>query len=142
MIRRALAAGSMALFAGTFHAGADPIPAEDFAKFPSISNVSMSLEGDMVVGVIADPTNNGEQRAAAYWDLSGDIDTSKPLAPSNITPSSGKSKFYYTVALKDRKSLWFTAQPYIGALYGCGEGRDTGATKKYLEKVYMGNEKI
>ncbi len=83
-----------------------------------------------------DPTKDGNARAAAYWDLSGDIDTSKPLLPSNITPSSGKTLFYGATALKDKKSLWFTVQPYIGALYGCGEGRDTGATKKYLEKLY------
>tara|TARA_R110000744_G_scaffold178855_1_gene297884 strand:- start:101 stop:1999 length:1899 start_codon:yes stop_codon:yes gene_type:complete len=102
----------------------------------------MSLEGDMLVGVVADPSKKGEQRAAAYWDLSGDIDTSKPLVPSNITPSSGKTKFYAASALKNKKSLWFTVQPYIGALEGCGEGKTTGSTKKYLQKVYMGNERI
>jgi len=102
----------------------------------------MSLEGDMLVGVVADPSKKGEQRAAAYWDLSGDIDTTKPLVPSNITPSSGKTKFYAASALKNKKSLWFTVQPYIGALEGCGEGKTTGSTKKYLQKVYMGNERI
>ena len=102
----------------------------------------MSLEGDMLVGVIADPSKKGETRAAAYWDISGKIDTTKPLVPSAITPSSGKTMFFAASALKDRKSLWFTVQPYIGALYGCGEGRDTGATKKYLQKAYMGNEMI
>ena len=142
MLRRSIAAGSLALLAGAMTASADPLSAEDFARFPSVSSVSMSLEGDMLVGVVADPSKNGEARAAAYWDLSGPIDTTKPLVPSNITPSSGKSKFFAAAALKDKKSLWYTVQPYIGALYGCGEGRDTGATKKYLQKVYMGNEKI
>lgn len=142
MLKRFLTAGSVALFAGTIAANADPIPAEDFAKFPYISSVSMSLEGDMLVGVVADPSKDGEARAAAYWDLSGPIDASKPLVPSNITPTSGKSMFFAASALKDKKSLWFTVQPYIGALYGCGEGKETGATKKYIQKVYMGNEKI
>ena len=142
MLKRLLAVGWVTLMAGTTTANADPIPAEDFAKFPYVSSISMSLEGDMLVGVVADPSKDGEARAAAYWDLSGDIDTSKPLVPSNITPSSGKSMFFAAAALKDKKSLWFTVQPYIGALYGCGEGRETGATKKYLQKVYMGNEKI
>ncbi|MDX1292221.1 MAG: S9 family peptidase, partial [Hyphomonas sp.] len=139
---RILAAGLLSALAGSMTVHADPIPAEDFSKFPSISSVSMSLEGDMLVGVVADPSKDGEQRAAAYWDLSGDIDTSKPLVPSNITPSSGKTKFYAASALKNKKSLWFTVQPYIGALEGCGEGKTTGSTKKYLQKVYMGNERI
>ena len=142
MLKRFLAAGSVALLAGTVAAHADPIPAEDFAEFPYVSSISMSLEGDMLVGVVADPSKDGKARAAAYWDLSGPIDTSKPLVPSNITPTSGKSMFFAAAALKDRKSLWFTVQPYIGALYGCGEGKTTGATKKYLQKVYMGDEKI
>ena len=79
MMRRLIAAGSVALLAGATGAGADPIPAEDFSKAPSVSSVSMSLEGDMLVGVIADPTQGGDMRAAAYWDLTGNIDPSKPL---------------------------------------------------------------
>ena len=142
MLRRCLAAGALALVAGTFAANADPIPAEEFAQFPYVSSVSMSLEGDMLVGVVADPSKDGKARAAAYWDLSGPIDTSKPLVPTAITPTSGKSMFFAAAALKDKKSLWFTVQPYIGALMGCGEGKDTGSTKKYLQKAYMGNEKI
>ena len=139
---RILAAGMISALAGSLAAQAEPVTAEDFAKFPSVSSVSMSLEGDMLVGVIADPSKDGDARAAAYWDLSGEIDTTKPLVPSNITPSSGKTKFYGASALKNKKSLWFTVQPYIGALEGCGEGKTTGSTKKYLQKVYMGNERI
>lgn len=142
MLKRVLAASAVALLIAPIAANAEPLKAEDFARHPSISSMSMSLEGDMLVGVIADPSKNGEARAAAYWDLSGPIDTSKPLTPSNITPSSGKTLFYGATALKDKKSLWFTVQPYIGALMGCGEGKETGSTKKYLEKTYMGNERI
>ena len=142
MLKRLLAASAVTLLAAPIAAHAAPIKAEDFARYPSVSSMSMSLEGDMLVGVVADPSKNGEARAAAYWDLSGPIDTSKPLVPSNITPSSGKTLFYGATALKNRKSLWFTVQPYIGALMGCGEGKETGSTKKYLEKVYMGNERI
>ena len=115
--------------------------ADDFAKQPSVSSVSMSMEGDVLVGVVTDPTNP-EQLAAAYWDIEGEIDTSSPLVPSNITPSSGKTLFFAASALKNKKSLWFTVQPYIGALRGCGEGKTTGSTKKYIQKVYMGNEEI
>lgn len=124
------------------HSDIEPLNNEDFAKYPSVSSVSMSLEGDMLVGVVADPTRDGNAGAAAYWDLSGDIDISKPLAPSNITPSGGRSLFFAANALKQKKSLWFTVQPYTGALMGCGEGKSTGATKKYLQKVYLGNERI
>lgn len=142
MLKRLLAASAVTLLTAPIAANAAPLKAEDFARYPSVSSMSMSLEGDMLVGVVADPSKNGEARAAAYWDLSGPIDTSKPLVPSNITPSSGKTLFYGATALKNRKSLWFTVQPYIGALMGCGEGKETGSTKKYLEKVYMGNERI
>ncbi|MEL6693762.1 MAG: prolyl oligopeptidase family serine peptidase [Pseudomonadota bacterium] len=142
MKRLSLAATLAASFAFAAHSDVKPLNSEDFAKFPSVSEVSMSLEGDMLVGVVADPTRDGEQGAAAYWDLSGDIDVSKPLVPSNITPTSGRSLFFSASALKQKKSLWFTVQPYAGALEGCGEGKTTGATKKYLQKVYMGNERI
>ncbi|MFN4185681.1 MAG: alpha/beta hydrolase family protein [Hyphomonas sp.] len=142
MMKRVLAAGAIGLLSAPFSANAAPLTSEDFSRYPSVSSVSMSLEGDMLVGVVADPSKNGKARAAAYWDLSGPIDTSKPLLPSNITPSSGKTLFYASVALKNKKSLWFTVQPYIGALMGCGEGNETGSTKTYLEKAYMGNERI
>lgn len=123
------------------HADVPELTAEDFAQHPAISSISMSLEGDMLVGVVKDPTNE-EQQAAAYWDLSGEIDVTKPLLPTNITPSSGKTLFFAANALKNKKSLWFTVQPYVGALEGCGEGKTTGSTKKYLQRVYMGNENI
>ncbi|MBY9067329.1 prolyl oligopeptidase family serine peptidase [Hyphomonas sp. WL0036] len=142
MLKRAIAASTLVLLAAPFAAVAEPLKVEDFSRYPNVSSLSMSLEGDMLVGVVADPSKNGEALAAAYWDLSGNIDTTKPLVPSNITPSSGKTIFYGATALKDKKSLWFTVQPYIGALMGCGEGKETGSTKKYLEKVYMGNERI
>ena len=83
-----------------------PLTVEDFSKFPAVSSVSMSMEGDMLVGVVNDPTKEaGQARAAAYWDLSGEIDTSKPLIPSNITPSTGKAKFFAAAALKNKKAL-------------------------------------
>jgi dipeptidyl aminopeptidase/acylaminoacyl peptidase len=142
MFIRILATSALALLAVPLQALAAPVTPEDFAKIPNVSSVSMSIEGDMLVGIVADPSKDGKARAAAYWDLSGPIDTSKPLLPSNITPSSDKTSFFATFALKDRKSLWFTVQPYIGALMGCGEGKETGSTKTHLQKVYMGNEKI
>lgn len=132
---------TMSLLAGAAHAELNTLTAQDFARHPMISSPSMSLEGDMMVAVITDP-RDPSKRAAAYWDLTGNLDLSKPLAPSNVTPTSGKTLFFGATALKQRKSLWFTVQPYIGALRGCGEGKSTGSTKKYLQRVYMGNERI
>ena len=98
-------------------ASAKPIPAEAFSKPADVTGLSMSLEGDMIVGLVADPSQDGEALAAAYWDLSGEIDTSKPLPPTAVTPSD-RSRFYGANALKQKKSLWFTAQPFVGALDG------------------------
>ncbi len=140
-----------ALFTGIFagiglmSASAEPIPYDQFSKFPDVSSVSMSLEGDILVAVVSDPSKPGEQRAAAYWDLpknNADIDPTKPLFPTAVTPTSGRSKFFAANALKQKKSLWYTVQPYTGALMGCGEGKTTGSTKKYIQKAYMGNELI
>ncbi|MFC6196814.1 alpha/beta hydrolase family protein [Ponticaulis profundi] len=127
---------------GIGSAAAEPLSIEDFRKYPLISSPSLSPEGDMMVAVITEPGTDGEQRAAAYWDLSGNISTDGLLAPDYITPTSGKSKFYSASALKQKKSFWYTVQPYTGALMGCGEGKTTGSTKKYIQKVYMGNENI
>ena len=137
------ASASALLIGGLFasSATAKPIPAEAFSKAPVVSGVSMSLEGDMLVGLVADPTSDEGEMAAAYWDLSGKIDTSKPLAPTSVTPSD-RSLFFAASALMQKKSLWFTTQTFIGALDGCGEGRTTGATKKYINGVFMGNEKL
>ena len=140
---------SFAVAAASFFAGGataneqvEPISIEAFSQSPAVTSVSMSLEGDMLVGVIRDPRDGEEMGAAAYWDLSGEIDTSSSLVPDYVTPSSGRTIFYGATALKQRRSLWFTVQPYVGALEGCGEGRTTGSTKKYIEPVYMGNENL
>ena len=131
-----------AVMCGFASAEQKPLEIEDFAKTPSVSRVSMSLEGDILVGLVADPSKDGEEPGAAYWDISGEIDTSKALLPTAITPSGTRTNFYDAVALKSKKSLWYTTQEYTGALMGCGEGNLTGSTKKYLLKAYMGNEKI
>jgi dienelactone hydrolase len=134
----------LAVIASAPHALAqvDRVSIEAFSKQPSVTGVSMSLEGDVLVGLVADPSKDGEEMAAAYWDLSGEIDTTKPLLPSNITPSGTRTNFFAANALKQKKSLWFTVQAYTGSLQGCGEGKTTGSTKKYIQKVYMGNERI
>ena len=148
MIKRAtLAATAISLLSGLGMANAAPTPlkAEDFSKIPQLTGVSMSLEGDMLVAVVADPNNPNEKTAAAYWALpakNSDIDTTKPMPPTAVTPTNDRSKFFAANALKQKKSLWYAVQPYTGALMGCGEGKTTGSTDKYIQLVYMGNELI
>lgn len=121
---------------------AEPLNVEDFARYPLISSVSMSLEGDMLVGLVADPTRDGRERAAAMWDISGEIDTTRPLVPNKITPHNGRMRFVGASALKQGRSLWFAQQEWTGRLAGCGEGRVTGATKTFVTKVYMGDREL
>jgi dienelactone hydrolase len=123
-------------------ANADPAPltAEDFAKVPAVSSLSMSMEGDAIVGLIADPSDP-YKTAAAYWDLSGEID-GDTISPSHITPTDGPLSFIGAKALKKKRSLWFTVQPYVGALQGCGEGKLVGSTKTHIQKAFMASPYI
>ena len=121
---------------------AQPLAAEDIARYPAVSSISMSLEGDMLVGLVLDPTRDGKEQAAAIWDISGKIDTTKPLLPTSITPHNGQMRFFGAAALKQGKSLWFARQEWTGRLAGCGEGRTTGSTKTFVSKVYMGDAKL
>ena len=78
MIRRlsAVIASLVIAQTGTLaNAEVPTLTAEDFAQHPAVTSVSMSIEGDMLVGIVPDPTDP-ENTAAAYWDLSGEIDTS------------------------------------------------------------------
>lgn len=96
----------------------------------------------MLVGLILDPTRDGAEQAAAMWDISGTVDTSKPLVANKVTPHNGKMRFFGASALKQGKSLWFARQEWTGRLAGCGEGRATGATKTFVTKVYMGDKNL
>jgi len=133
-----------ALLASTLSgiAFSQPLAIEGLARYPSVASVSMSLEGDTLVGLVLDPTRDGREQAAAMWDISGKIDTTKPLFPTSITPHNGQMRFFGTAALKQGKSLWFARQEWTGRLAGCGEGRATGATKTFVSKVYMGDAKL
>lgn len=136
MSGRLVMAAIATVFAGiTTQAETPRLTADDFARVPAVSGLSMSMEGDMIVGIVADP-NDPFRPAAAYWDISGEI-TTDVIAPSYITPSEGPSNFISAHALKQKRSLWLTTQPYIGALYGCGEGKVIGSTKKYIQKAFL-----
>lgn len=139
MFMRFISLAAVAALAISANSGAAPLKIDDIGRYPAVSSVSMSLEGDMLVGLVADPTRDGKEQAAAMWDISGRIDTTKPLIPSKITPHNGKMRFVSAIALKQNKSLWIAQQEWTGRLAGCGEGRVTGATKTFVRKVYMGD---
>lgn len=124
---------SLLLLIGFFAAPlcADPIPADHFAKVPEIQSVSMSADGKMLVALIASPGSNNEDTALATWDLE-DLDRG-PV----ITPSGDRMKFIAASALKADRLLVFGRQEWTGRLAGCGEGRSTGATKTFVNKLYL-----
>lgn len=113
----------------------EPIPAESFAKIPNIQSVSMSADGQMLVALIAAPGSNNEDTALATWDLN-DLDRG-PV----ITPSGDRMKFIAASALKANRLLVFGRQEWTGRLGGCGEGRSTGATKTFVNKLYLTDAK-
>lgn len=129
-----LSAGLVSCLAWT-PAHAEELSAEAFAKAPAVSGVTMSAEGDFLVGIVADP-NDPEARALASWDISS-IDPSKPLLPSHITPSDGRMSFRSGIALKAGKAVAVANQPGTFNLNGCGEGNTTGATKTWAYKTFL-----
>lgn len=112
--------------------GIDP---EAFARVPQIASVSMSAEGDMLVGVIAHP-NDPYETALATWDISK-VEAGKPLTATRVTPSGERTSFRNAQALKAGKFLARGNQAWTGSLGGCGEGRSTGATKTWLRRTYL-----
>jgi len=127
------AATLMLACAGTM--AADPIPADAYARAPSVTGVSMSAEGDFLVGIIADPRDK-DARALASWDLSN-LNPDKPDMPMRITPSDGRMTFIQAQALKAGKAIAVTNQPGTFALSGCGEGRNIGSTKTWVYKFWL-----
>ncbi len=112
-----------------------PLPAESFAKVPNIQSVSMSADGKMLVALIATPGSDNGDTSLATWDLT-DLDQG-PV----ITPSGDRMKFIAASALKADRLLVFGRQEWTGRLAGCGEGRSTGATKTFVNKLYLTDDK-
>lgn len=136
MLKSLVAAASAAVLVGVgaSSAFAQAVPIDAFARAPAMGSVSMSTEGDLLVGVIADP-NNPDSKALATWDISN-IDQTRPLQPSFITPS-GRMTFQAATALKAGRIIAAANQVWTGALAGCGEGRTTGATRTWVFQSYV-----
>jgi hypothetical protein len=122
---------TIALAPALAEAKPEPIPAESFAKVPNIQSVSMSADGKMLVALIAAPGSDNEDTALATWNLN-DLD-----AGPTITPSGDRMKFIAASALKADRLLVFARQEWTGRLGGCGEGKSTGATKTFVNKLYL-----
>lgn len=127
-----LAAG---LVAGAAQAG--PVTAEDWAKYPAISGLNLSWEGDVMVGVVQEPGTHGLKQAVASWDLSKPIDTSKPLTPDYITPGNDRMRMVQAQALKSGKIIVAGQQAWTGRSAGCLEGKTTGNNRTFVVQAYM-----
>ncbi|WP_300998423.1 prolyl oligopeptidase family serine peptidase [Hyphomonas sp.] len=128
-----LAAGCLGLSAGAL---AKPVEIEDLAKYPAVSGLSMSMEGDTIVGTVWKPGSNGEDTAIASWDISGVIDTTKPLAPMAITPGNDRMSLVSARALKGGIVQVVGRQAWTGPTVGCLEGRTVGAERTFVNKAY------
>jgi fermentation-respiration switch protein FrsA (DUF1100 family) len=119
---------------------AQKLDVESLARPAEVAGVSMSAEGDFLVGIVADPTSK-DRRALASWDIAN-VDGTKPLSVSYITPSNDKMGFVVANALKSGKVLTLASQAWTGSLSGCGEGRSTGATKTWRYKSFLTDRTI
>lgn len=116
---------------------AEGIPKELLAKNPALTNLSLSRDGDYMVGLITPPGNpNSEKQALAVWDPRN---LSKP---PTITLPDGNVEFTGAQALKAGKILVRARTKWTGGLGGCGEGKRIGSTKTYLDKIFITDTKF
>lgn len=122
---------SAPLFAVSPHVQAqtNPIPIETLAKLPALSNISLSRDGDYMVGLVGQGDSN--RQSLAVWDPR---DLSKP---PKMTKPDGDVEFIYAEALKAGKVLVVARTKWTGVLAGCGEGKRIGGTKTYLTKIFI-----
>ena len=114
---------------------AEPLKADDMARAPAVTDVTMSNEGDFLVGIVADPSDP-DKKALASWDIAN-LDPNKPLGPAYITPTSGRMTFVSASAWKAGKVTVLANQPGTFNLNGCGEGKSTGGTKTWVFKSFL-----
>lgn len=119
-----------------FVADARPLSVEDMEKYSSVAGISMSLEGDLLVGMVHSPGSNGMEQAVASWDISGAIDTSTPLVPRAITPGNERMRLVGAQALKGGIVQVIGSQAWSGPTVGCLEGRTTGAERTFVNQIY------
>lgn len=116
-------------------AAREPIPIESLARVPEIQSVSMSSDGKNLVAVVATPGSNHQDTALATWNVDN-LD-----AGSTVTPSNDRMKIIAASAMKADRILVFARQEWTGRLGGCGEGKVSGATKTFVFKPYLTDNK-
>ena len=94
---------------------ASPIPVETLSELSALTNISISRDGDYMVGLVGQ--KGSERHMLAVWDPR---DLSK--APK-MTKPDGDVEFIYAEALKAGKILVVARTKWTGALAGCGEGK-------------------
>ena len=137
-IKALTAASTAALLFFAAPAQSQPIPIEHIGKQPALSSLSLSPEGDFLVGLVSVPGSAEGDLGVAVWDLPAKIDTTKPLKPNRITPGNDKMKFISVQALGSGKLVAAAKQNWTGQTY-CGnvEGADKGTTKTAVFKTYF-----
>lgn len=127
---------ALAVF-GLGAAGQAEIPIEDLARYPAMSGLSMSPDGNMIVGLMVPPGNDGDERGIAVWDLT------KPGSAPTFTPANDRMQFAAVDALKSGKIQVIGRQAWTGALANCGEASSlTGSTKTFITKVYLTDKRM
>ena len=112
----------------------NPIPVEKLAKLPAISNVTLSRDGDYLVGLVGLP--GADKLSLAVWD------PKNLSAAPKMTQPDGDVEFLAAQALKAGKIIVFARTKWTGALAGCGEGKTIGSTKTYLTKIFVTDTKF
>lgn len=132
VICRALFTGALAAILTPLVARASqPIPIEDLARLPALQSISMSPDGQHLVGLVPSP-GDPDETALAMWDTNA-----LAAGPKVVTPSGDHMKFIAAFALKADKILAVARQEWTGNLGGCGEGKSVGATRTFVTKAYL-----
>lgn len=123
------AIGLSGIFGASSAVAQTPISIETLSKLPELSNLSLSRDGDYMVGLVG--VKGASSPSLAVWDPR---DLSKP---PKMTRPDGNVEFIGAQALKAGKILVRARTKWTGALAGCGEGKSIGATKTYLDKIFV-----
>ena len=112
------------------------IPIEHFSKNPAFTSLSMSPDGNHIVGLV---TLDGEEDLSlAVWE------TDKLGQPPVVTPANSRMKFVFAEALKAGKIFVVGQQAWTGSAggYTCLEGLGSaGSVKTFLTKIYITDTK-
>lgn len=109
----------------------DPVPVQTLAGMPEIQSVSMSSDGRTIVAVLGKPGAEEFETLLASWDLDN-----LEKGPT-VTASGDRMKFVSAAALKAGRVFVFARQEWTGELAGCGEGKQSGATRTFVSKTYL-----